>query len=118
MSDEKKRDDSYTVDMGNGNEKRGPSPQPQMHKMPAASQPVNPVGNSPILPIVSYCGSSILMTVTNKYVLSGMDFNLNFFLLCVQVCPLFLLPQDSSTDTSAVNRLRRRHPDLQTSRRH
>lgn len=25
------------------------------------------------------------MTVTNKYVLSGLDYNLNFFLLCVQV---------------------------------
>lgn len=25
------------------------------------------------------------MTVTNKYVLSGMDYNLNFLLLCVQV---------------------------------
>lgn len=26
-----------------------------------------------------------MMTVTNKYVLSGYNFNLNFFLLCVQV---------------------------------
>lgn len=25
------------------------------------------------------------MTVTNKYVLGGVDFNLNFFLLCIQV---------------------------------
>lgn len=51
----------------------------------------NPVGgpagaslaNSAPLSIFSYCLSSILMTVTNKYVLSG-DFNLNFFLLAVQ----------------------------------
>jgi GDP-mannose transporter len=42
--------------------------------------------NSPMVAILSYCGSSILMTVTNKYVLGGRDFNLNFFLLCVQVC--------------------------------
>lgn len=41
--------------------------------------------NSPMVAILSYCGSSILMTVTNKYVLGGRDFNLNFFLLCVQV---------------------------------
>ncbi|GAO48692.1 UDP-galactose transporter [Saitoella complicata NRRL Y-17804] len=40
--------------------------------------------NSPAFPILSYCGASILMTVTNKYVLSGYDFNLNFFLLCIQ----------------------------------
>ena len=41
--------------------------------------------NHPSLPILAYCGSSILMTVTNKYVLSGLDFNLNFFLLMIQV---------------------------------
>ncbi|KAI9884124.1 MAG: ERMES complex subunit mmm1 [Watsoniomyces obsoletus] len=40
--------------------------------------------SSPIFAILSYCGSSILMTVTNKFVLSGLGFNLNFFLLCVQ----------------------------------
>ena len=42
--------------------------------------------NSPAFPILSYCGSSILMTVLNKYVLSP-SFNLNFFLLIVQVRP-------------------------------
>lgn len=51
-----------------------------MMSSPAAATVVN----NPIFPILSYCGSSILMTVTNKYVLSGLDFNLNFFLLCVQ----------------------------------
>ena len=40
--------------------------------------------NSPMLSILSYCGASILMTVTNKYVLSGYSFNLNFFLLMIQ----------------------------------
>ncbi|KAK9467464.1 hypothetical protein V1512DRAFT_261252 [Lipomyces arxii] len=40
--------------------------------------------NSPVVSILSYCGASILMTVTNKYVLSGYSFNLNFFLLIVQ----------------------------------
>ncbi|KAK9479607.1 hypothetical protein V1514DRAFT_278204 [Lipomyces japonicus] len=48
------------------------------------------VSNSPVVSIFSYCGASILMTVTNKYVLSGYSFNLNFFLLMVQslVCVL------------------------------
>ena len=41
--------------------------------------------SGPALPVVSYCAASIMMTLTNKYVLSGYDFNLNFFLLCVQV---------------------------------
>jgi GDP-mannose transporter len=38
-----------------------------------------------VLPIASYCCASILMTVTNKYVLSGYDFNMNFLLLTIQV---------------------------------
>lgn len=38
-----------------------------------------------ILPIASYCCASILMTVTNKFVLSGYDFNMNFLLLTIQV---------------------------------
>ncbi|EOD46460.1 UDP-galactose transporter [Neofusicoccum parvum] len=42
------------------------------------------ISGNPVLPVLAYCGSSILMTVTNKYVLSGSGFNLNFFLLCVQ----------------------------------
>lgn len=44
----------------------------------------NALASNPILPVISYCGSSILMTVMNKYVLSGTEFNLNFFLLLVQ----------------------------------
>ncbi|RLV92550.1 GDP-mannose transporter [Spathaspora sp. JA1] len=42
------------------------------------------ISNSGPLSILAYCLSSILMTVTNKYVLSGFSFNLNFFLLAVQ----------------------------------
>ncbi|KAF2764272.1 GDP-mannose transporter 1 [Teratosphaeria nubilosa] len=48
------------------------------------------ITNNPVISILSYCGSSILMTTTNKYVVSGSGFNLNFFLLAVQsvVCIL------------------------------
>lgn len=42
------------------------------------------LANSGPLSILCYCMASILMTVTNKYVLSGYSFNLNFFLLAVQ----------------------------------
>lgn len=42
-------------------------------------------GMRAVLPIASYCFASILMTVTNKYVLSGYDFNMNFLLLTIQV---------------------------------
>ncbi|ORE04238.1 hypothetical protein BCV72DRAFT_251377 [Rhizopus microsporus var. microsporus] len=45
-----------------------------------------------ILPIASYCFASILMTVTNKYVLSGYEFNMNFLLLTIQnLVTVFLL---------------------------
>ncbi|KAF2142842.1 uncharacterized protein K452DRAFT_269329 [Aplosporella prunicola CBS 121167] len=75
MADTKKSDD-YALDI---DPKQDRSPSPKM--APSTSSTMS--GN-PILPVLAYCGSSILMTVTNKYVLSGTGFNLNFFLLCVQ----------------------------------
>lgn len=49
------------------------------------------VNNGPVS-IFSYCVSSILMTVTNKYVVNGFSFNMNFVLLFVQslVCVVAL----------------------------
>lgn len=82
MSDEKKRDDDFVVDMG---DRKGRYDPPQRAAQSAPAAPLATATNNPIFPIISYCGSSILMTVTNKYVLSGTGFNLNFFLLCVQV---------------------------------
>lgn len=83
MAEDKKSDD-YTIEMDKmdqGSKILEPPPAP-----PARSQLPSSVANNPIFPVLAYCGSSILMTVMNKYVLSGSDFNLNFFLLCVQVC--------------------------------
>ncbi|KAG0664052.1 GDP-mannose transporter into the lumen of the Golgi [Rhodotorula mucilaginosa] len=40
--------------------------------------------NHPALPVLCYCASSILMTVINKYVVSGSQFNMNFLLLTIQ----------------------------------
>jgi GDP-mannose transporter len=42
------------------------------------------IANNAPLSIALYCALSILMTVTNKFVLLGYSFNLNFFLLAVQ----------------------------------
>jgi hypothetical protein len=82
MSDDKKNED-YTIELGeqkgNGAFDAAPS-----QRMPAAAPQAAQL-NSPVVAIFAYCGSSILMTTTNKYVLSGLDFNLNFFLLAVQV---------------------------------
>jgi GDP-mannose transporter len=84
MSDDKKSDD-YGLEGPAGKEFRAPSPMtrlPSVHRSGSTS-----VTENPIAAVLAYCGSSIMMTVTNKYVLSGVDFNLNFFLLCVQVRP-------------------------------
>ena len=80
MGDERKRDD-FEIEMGD--KTNGYEPPPVQRPLQPA--PLASVANNPIMPILSYCGSSILMTVTNKFVLSGLDFNLNFLLLCVQV---------------------------------
>jgi GDP-mannose transporter len=82
MSDDKKRDD-YAIDIPQSKESSFRAPSPSMRSSPA--RPLAAVTENPMLAILGYCGSSILMTVTNKYVLSGVDYNLNFFLLCVQV---------------------------------
>ncbi|KAJ5810864.1 UAA transporter [Penicillium robsamsonii] len=81
MAEDKKSDD-YTVDMnkvdsGNKEFEAAPLPSPSPRAAPA-------MPSHPALPVLAYCGSSIMMTVMNKYVLSGLDFNLNFLLLCVQ----------------------------------
>ncbi len=83
MADDKKRDD-FAIEMNERNGKPYDSPNSPRH-VPQAP-PLAAVANNPVFPVLSYCASSILMTVTNKYVLSGLGFNLNFFLLCVQVC--------------------------------
>ncbi|KAL1969062.1 hypothetical protein VTN77DRAFT_896 [Rasamsonia byssochlamydoides] len=81
MAEGKKTDD-YTVEMSKldqGSKNFEPAIPPPRSSISSSS-----LANNPILPVLAYCGSSILMTVMNKYVLSGLDFNLNFFLLCVQ----------------------------------
>ena len=82
MSDDKKRDD-YAIDMPQSKESSFRVPSPSMRSSPP--RPLAAVTENPMLAVLGYCGSSILMTVTNKYVLSGVDYNLNFLLLCVQV---------------------------------
>ena len=85
MSDDKKRD--YTVELGD-RQPNGHYDAP--HRPPPPTMQQNPVviakvADNPLISILTYCGSSILMTVANKYVVSGTNFNLNFFLLFVQV---------------------------------
>ncbi|PMD64790.1 GDP-mannose transporter [Hyaloscypha bicolor E] len=42
------------------------------------------ITNSPPISILAYCLASISMTITNKYCVSGANWNLNFFYLAIQ----------------------------------
>ncbi|KAI1115038.1 hypothetical protein F5Y14DRAFT_411949 [Nemania sp. NC0429] len=46
--------------------------------------PFAKIENNPTASILAYCFASISMTVVNKYVVSGSEWNLNFFYLAVQ----------------------------------
>ncbi|EFP90080.1 GDP-mannose transporter into the lumen of the Golgi [Puccinia graminis f. sp. tritici] len=45
---------------------------------------IDRLSNNPVLPVFSYCAASILMTVINKFVVSGRHFSMNFLLLTIQ----------------------------------
>ncbi|KAI8070895.1 hypothetical protein BC940DRAFT_235045 [Gongronella butleri] len=62
---------------------RPPSSSPQSTIVGSSRVNLSP-GARAALPIGCYCFASILMTVTNKYVLSGYGFNMNFLLLTIQ----------------------------------
>ena len=81
-ADEKKKRE-FEIELGEKNGSSYVPPQASPPRMtPSATKSAL---DNPMFPILSYCASSILMTVTNKYVVSGTNYNLNFFLLCVQV---------------------------------
>lgn len=84
--EEKKRDDDHVIELDdrrpNGHivDAEPKITVPSMHSASPAS-----ITNSPLASILCYCGSSILMTCANKYVVNGTRFNLPFFLGSVQV---------------------------------
>lgn len=53
------------------------------------------------LALLSYCASSIAMTIMNKYVLSGHKFHMNFLLLTIQVPPLIPAKSSSSSPSQS-----------------
>ena len=108
MSDDKKRDD-YAIHIGDR------EPGERFGALPSRSVPAPSSGgsagifspaNQGVLSILSYCASSILMTTTNKYVLSGLDYNLNFLLLAVQVREYLQMINELMLIDKLVNRLR------------
>jgi GDP-mannose transporter len=105
MSDKKNEDHAVRIV---GSDARGFEKEPFLpsrlsrlsHRNPRRLlQPMSRLDNSPGLSILAYCFSSISMTVVNKFVVSGSDWNLYFFYLAVQVrCPVSTtrLPGNSS----------------------
>ncbi|KUJ19803.1 golgi GDP-mannose transporter [Mollisia scopiformis] len=92
--DDKKNED-YTikmpdVEMRNFNGRSSPSQRDpflaRTNSGPPKSGPkaLANITNSPPISILAYCLASISMTVTNKYCVSGANWNLNFFYLAIQ----------------------------------
>lgn len=67
------------------------------HQVEAAA-PLSQLVNNPGASILGYCLASISMTVVNKYVVSGSDWNLMFLYLAIQVSArsqTYLIPKSS-----------------------
>jgi hypothetical protein len=90
--DDKKNED-YNIEMPDYKGRSSPSQRdPFLAKSPSRHSSNGPpamsnITNSPMLSILAYCLGSISMTVTNKYCVSGANWNLNFFYLGIQVGP-------------------------------
>lgn len=93
MSDKKNED--FVVQMPGGRDnfagEKDPfiarnNPSPLRTSAPALPPAIGKVDNSPGISILAYCIASISMTVVNKYVVSGSDWNMNFLYLAIQVC--------------------------------
>lgn len=85
-----KKNDDYSIKMpevplNDMSGKKSPlSPFPSRRASSQVVPPLSQITNSPPISILAYCLSSISMTVINKYCVSGKDWNLNFFYLCIQ----------------------------------
>ncbi|KAE8451844.1 GDP-mannose transporter [Mollisiaceae sp. DMI_Dod_QoI] len=103
MNDKKNED--YTikmpeVEMRNFNGRSSPSQREpflaRSNSGPSRSGPpkvLSSITNSPPISILAYCLASISMTITNKYCVSGPNWNLNFFYLAIQslVCIIAIM---------------------------
>ncbi|KAJ3558378.1 hypothetical protein NPX13_g9719 [Xylaria arbuscula] len=88
-----KKNDDYTIRMPDsgsrspfGGEKDSFIPPRPSRAVPrdSMSSQLSKIENNPTASILAYCFASISMTVVNKFVVSGSEWNLNFFYLGVQ----------------------------------
>jgi GDP-mannose transporter len=84
--DGKKKDDDFAIEMPETSNRSLPlprvAPAPRTGGLPT---PISQITNNPALSILAYCLASISMTVINKYCVSGVNWNMNFFFLAFQV---------------------------------
>jgi len=93
--DDKKNED-FAIEMGDLKGRSSPSSRDSFLSSKSGSSrggvappaAISSITNSPPISILAYCLASISMTVTNKYCVSGANWNLNFFYLAIQVNPL------------------------------
>ncbi|ERS97166.1 GDP-mannose transporter [Sporothrix schenckii 1099-18] len=84
-----KKNEDYVVRMSDQNDYPGrPNPLRSYHagspSAGASKIDLSRVENSPLLAILAYCIASISMTVVNKFLVSGSDWNMNFLYLAIQ----------------------------------
>lgn len=92
-----KKEDDFVVSVPDGThemEKLDGDQKPRSPFSPASSRqhaepasPLSALANNPTASILGYCLASISMTVVNKFVVSGSDWNLMFLYLAIQVGP-------------------------------
>ncbi|RSH85933.1 GDP-mannose transporter into the lumen of the Golgi [Apiotrichum porosum] len=68
----------------------GGAPRPPSPSRADSQVAHTPSSRDQVLPIINYCAASMMMTVVNKYVVSGENFTMTFLLLAIQsaVCVL------------------------------
>lgn len=104
MSSDKKSDDYYPQNAENGEKERfvTTSANFSSRSAPAIQLPesISKISNSPGISVLAYCLSSISMTVVNKYVVSGSQWNLMFLYLAIQVSDFISLANGPNANTN------------------
>ncbi|CAG8974882.1 hypothetical protein HYALB_00000497 [Hymenoscyphus albidus] len=97
MDDKKNEDFNIKMPEFNSGRSSPSSKEPFLARSPrhnsAGPPAMSSITNSPPISILAYCLASISMTVTNKYCVSGANWNLNFFYLAIQslVCIIAII---------------------------
>lgn len=98
MSGSNKKNEDYVVRMPDEKDDYPGRPNPLRNYSPhsptaaASGSTLKSIENNPAVAIVAYCVASISMTIVNKYLVSGSNWNMSFLYLAIQVQTDPLLP--------------------------